>query len=279
MAETATKAENEHNYVFAIPDDVQKRLGKGKYVDLQEAIQLPLFSDLTRIIPNHLARSPLFAPIKRGKRTIYDREQLASREDVEILYTGKQLDMADQDVFLQSLELFNGKNLTDREISVNRADMLRAINRDTGNQNYKWLEEVMHRLKTGTLTITSKRYKTELSLIDEWTRDEETGQYKISINPKIKVLFSNNEYGYINWPKRMAITNKVDLTKWLQTYISAYQKGAQRHRFDTIKTLCGAKSRINDFREDIGEALKELQRVKIIVSYSVDKVGFDVVVK
>lgn len=282
MTKVATQKNDEsssksNESTFSIPEDVQKRLGKHDHS--QEAIQLPLWPELTRIMPNHLARSPLFAPTKRGKRTIYDREKLASREDVEMYYTGKQLDMADQDVFFQSLQLFSGKDLTDRYITVNRADMLRSIKRDTGNSNYKWLEEVMHRLKTGTLTIITKRYKTELSLIDEWTKDEETGQFKIGVNPKIKMLFSNNEFGYINWPNRMAIEKKVDLAKWLQSYISAHQKGAQRHRFDTIKKLCGLKARINDFRVDVEEALKELVRVGEISSLQIDKIGFDLIRK
>ena len=269
--EKDSKATPEDTYT--VPEDVQKRLRNHDYS--RKEIQLPLYPELTRILPNHIARTPLFAPIKRGKRTIYDREKLASRDDVEIHYSGKQLDMADQDVFLQTLELFRDKDVNDRNITVNRASLLKAINRATGKQNYKWLEEVMHRLKTGTLTITTKRYKTELSLIDEWMRDEETGQFMIAVNPKIKMLFSNNEFGYINWPKRMAIEKKIGLAKWLQSYISASNKGPQRHKFTTIKNLCGSKARINDFRVDAEEALKELVRVGEISNLSIDKIGFD----
>lgn len=289
MAKAPTKTATD--FSFAIPEDVKKRLKDYKYESPQdEAIQLPLWPDITRAMPNHIARSQLFAPIQRGSRKVYDREKLASREDVEIFYTGKQLDMADQDVFFQVLELFKHKDLNERYIAVLRSDILKAIGKykdnnssgrksKTGGSEYVWLEEVMHRLKTGTLTIITKRYKTELSLVDEWTRDESEDLFKIAINPKIKVLFSNNEFGFVNWNHRMAIENKIDLSKWLQTYIASHGKEPQRHRFDTIKKLTGAKTRINDYREDVEEALKELQRVKDIVKYSVDKVGFDIVIK
>ena len=56
----------------------------------QDRQQLPLWPDLERAIPNHLARSSLFAPISRGARKTHDRAEIASREDVKIMFTGKQ---------------------------------------------------------------------------------------------------------------------------------------------------------------------------------------------
>ena len=267
-------------YEELIPDDVKEKIKKGELLEVVKAVQLPLWPELTRIIPNHIARSSLFAPIKKGPRKIHDRELIASRDDVVICYTGKQLDMADQDVFLQALELYRYTELAQRETTVNRADFLRSISKDKiGDSQYKWLDEAMHRLKTGTVTITAKKYKVELSLIDEWERDGEIDQMQLSINPKIKTLFTNNEFGYINWPHRMAIENRKDLSKWLQSYFSAHQKGPQRHTYKTIKKLSGLKTRINDLIKDINEALNELVRVQEISGLKMDKVGFDFIKK
>ena len=44
----------------------------------QDQKQLPLWPDLERAIPNHLARSSLFAPISRGARKTHDRAEIAS---------------------------------------------------------------------------------------------------------------------------------------------------------------------------------------------------------
>ncbi len=257
---------------FALPVEVKERIGKTKQekLDAAAAGQLPLWPDLARAIPNHLARSPLFAPIRRGARKVHDRQLLPSREDVTISYTGKQLDMADQDVFLQILHLFRGKKIPEEGLSIPRTDILMKIgkgNRSIGKADYLWLNEVMHRLKTGVISVTAKNSSkaTELSLIDEWSRDELTNKYIIRIAPKIQALFDNHEYAYINWPHRFALEKKIDLAKWLQTYISAQGKGSQTHRFDTIKSLCGAATRLNDFAKDVVEAFTELERVGEIV--------------
>ncbi len=44
-----------------------------------ERRQLPLWPDLERAIPNHLARSSLFAPIAPGRRKQHDRAEIAKR--------------------------------------------------------------------------------------------------------------------------------------------------------------------------------------------------------
>lgn len=228
--------------------------------------QLPLWPELARAMPNHIARSQLFAPIKRGSRKSYFKEQLASREDVVICYTGKQLDMADQDVFLQALQLFRGRSVLERSVVVNRAEFLKSIGKSTGKSDYVWLDDSMHRLKTGTLSCQTKKKKIEMSLVTEWARDDETGEIRIEMSPNLRAFFESNEYGYVNWPHRMAIEKKVDLAKWLQTYFSAHGKGAQKHRIETIKHLCGSATRINDFVDDVEEALEELVRVKEIAN-------------
>jgi len=46
------------------------------------------WSEEDRAIPNAIARSALFAPIRRGRRPLYDETLIASRADVEIAIPG-----------------------------------------------------------------------------------------------------------------------------------------------------------------------------------------------
>lgn len=80
-----------------------RNAGKPKRPDDSKRYQLPLWNELERAIPNHLARSSLFAPIASGRRKQHDRTEIASRSDVKIMFSGKQLDMADCDVFMHAL--------------------------------------------------------------------------------------------------------------------------------------------------------------------------------
>lgn len=263
-----------------VPEDVRAKMEKGELLEPKLPVQLPLWPETARIIPNHIARSALFAPIRRGARKSFENERLPSRSDVAIHYIGKQLDMADQDVFLQVLELFKYMaDITDKGIIVNRADLLRAIGKSTGNSDYKWLEESMLRLSAGILKIETKQYRAFFQLISSYAYNKETKECKITLHPEIKKLFSNEEFGYINWNHSRAIKSKVDLAKWLQTYISAHQKGEQIHRIDTIHQLCGSGTRINDFRNDIKEALSELVRVEEITRLKLTKDNFSFIKK
>lgn len=88
--------------------------------------QLPLWPDMERAIPNHLARSSLFSPIAPGRRKQHDRSEIASREDVKILFTGKQHDMADCDVFMQALYEAHRAPLGERVV-IKRGAFLKAI--------------------------------------------------------------------------------------------------------------------------------------------------------
>ena len=61
---------------------------------------LPGLEDFMRAMPNHIARSSLFAPVARGRRRLHDGTVLESRADAEIRYSGRQLDEAQADVWM-----------------------------------------------------------------------------------------------------------------------------------------------------------------------------------
>lgn len=265
------KKQQQNPYVDYIPAEIKTRMDNGEIIELKEPVQLPLWPETARIIPNHIARCALFVPIQRGARKSYSNELLPSRSDAVIHYDGKQLDMADQDVFLQMLEYFKNLDLDEEFIIVKRSDLLKSIGKTTGKNDYKWLDESMLRLRGGLLTIETKQYKVILNMLSYYAYNKETKECKVGLHKEIKTLFSNKEFGYINWNHRRAIKNKVNLSKWLQTYISAHQKGEQNHRIDTIHKLCGSNTRINDFRGDVEEALKELVRVGEIIRLKVTK--------
>lgn len=224
--------------------------------------QLPLWPELERAIPNVLSRSSLFSPIARGRRAYHDRVKISSRDDVAIFYSGKQLDMADSDVFLQALEVAKETPLG-QPVKVNRANFLREIGRpERGSSAYNWLNESMARITGGTVIIESKRYKANLHLIDAWTLDEEIGEYTLRINPEMLKLFSNREFGYINWQRRLQIKSNVDLTKWMQDYIVSNERGEQRTSLELLRQWCGMEHRrIDHFQSAMESTLQELQRI------------------
>jgi len=228
-------------------------------------LKLPFWSELERAIPNMIARSALFAPIARGRRRVHEKVEIAGRSDFKILYSGKQLDMADCDVFLQALAMAKKVPLG-QTVVVNRAAFLRSIGRKDGKSDYQWLEDSMYRLKFNAVTFTSNRLRVQLSLIDYWGIYNDTGAFGFVVNPKMVALFSNREYSLIDWQKRLAITRHVDLAKWMQNYIASHERGEHRIGLALLREWSGYSGRLRDFRVAMQGVLGELKRLEIIVA-------------
>ena len=218
-------------------------------------------------MPNHLARSCLFSALKPGRRKMHDKAQLASRDDVEILFSGKQFDMADNDVLLQAFRVAQCFP-TGYDVIFKRAAFLREIGRCTGKNDYMWLEESMDRLATGTLFIKTKHYKAVLHLIDAYGRSDTTGEYWLRIDPEVPKLFSRNEYGFIDLEARRRIGRGQDLAKWLQNYVGSHEAG-KPHTVAAhfLKTWSGTEGRLRDFlTRGLPRALAELKRVGVVLN-------------
>ncbi len=237
-------------------DPIGKNLAVGNVVDFQAH-----WNEEERAIPNAIARSSLFAPIRRGRRVLYDEVLVASRRDVSIRYAGHQLDMADQDVWLILVELAKNYPIGKR-IEVSRYEILKALGRNTGKSAYVWLHGAIKRLIKGTVFIKAKRYQAGLHLIESFELDEKTGKYFMRLNPELVKLYSKSEYALIDWGRRQALKKHVDLAKWLQSYVASHKHG-EEHRIglERLKEWSGAKSEMWDFKQDLLIALAELKRL------------------
>lgn len=233
--------------------------------------QLPPFpGEDVSVLPNCLARTPLFAPIRPGRRLMHDRVILPSPEGVEVMFTGKQLDMADQDVFMLALKWARGTDVN-TSIRCNRAEFLKALGWEPskmtgafGKSAYSWLDESFDRLTSAKLTIETARYKARLVLVSSWVEDTKTGAWEFTLDGKILALFQTNEFSFIDLAKRRRITTRIDMAKWLQSYAASHKRGCHRISIDKLKEWCGYSSPTRKFREAIRDALKELERVEIL---------------
>lgn len=238
--------------------------------------QLPLWPEFERAIPNHLARSSLFAPIGRGARKQHDRSEIASRSDVRILYTGKQLDMADCDVFMQALAEAQRQPLGDK-VYIKGGTFLKAIGRSQGKSDYLWLHESLRRLFLSAIEVEAKKYKiggspksSALHLVAGFQHDPEQDAYFLVFDPRILALFSNREFALIDWTKRRHIEKRVDMAKWLQNYVATHEAGLHRIGVKLLKTWMDYSSPPNKYLTALGEALSELERLGIIAGARIE---------
>lgn len=238
--------------------------GLGKKIADQPK-QLPLWDDLQRAMPNVIARSSLFAPIKRGKRPFLRDAPISSRSDVAILYSGEQLDMADCDVFLQALDMAK-KSALGEPIRFNRGRFLKAINKSTGKNDYEWLNTAIKRLQGAVVEIIPKAGPSySFSLLGKKKYDPDQEEYFIAVDPDIVKAFTGSQYGLIDWEARLSLAHQVDLAKWLQGYLASHAKGVHRVAISSIQEWSGrVSSRPDHFRTALLQAAEELLRVGAI---------------
>ena len=257
---------------------------QSKSLKSPQKLFLPGLEEFMRSIPNHIARSSLFAPVGKGSRSRKSKATfkdaiLFSRADAVIKFWGEQLDEAQADVWLQALHEAI-KRPFGEEIIIKRAEFLRAIGRHTGGDEYRWLNQTMQSLTFAMLVIeVTKNGKPKfavgknsaLHLIESFSYDDVTECYRYRIDPRWKIMYSNYEYSFINWEKRLQLRH--DMAKSLQRIIATSDQSLQRHALDFeengppgLKKILQYSGRMRDFRIALRRAMDELERVGIIAA-------------
>src|SRR5262249_7233987 len=129
-----------------------------------KVIQLPLWPEPKRAVPNDILRSALFAAIQGKGRTYVKQRLVASYDGVQIRYTGEQLDQSDLDVWEQALHLARQHPL-DTVCHFAAHAFLKVLKRSTGKKDYEWLHSVFLRLQTCAVEIYRRKQIYSRSLV------------------------------------------------------------------------------------------------------------------
>ena len=263
----------------------KQRGAAGREVTEQKAAEtprqmfLPGMDEFMRAMPNHIARSSLFAPVARGRRKMHDGSILPSRGDAEIRFSGKQLDEAQADVWMQAMKEAQRQPLGEA-VTINRAEFLREIGRAESGQNYKWLHRTMQDLSFAMLVIevTKADGKPKLSigktrvlhLIAGFDYDEDSETYSLTIDPRWHAMYGNREFALIDWGKRREFGRNQDMAKTLQRLLATSSNPVQRYALDWVKEKMEYSGRVRDFRGALTRACAELERLEIITAHKIE---------
>ena len=250
-----------------------------KAAETSRQMFLPGMDEFMRAMPNHIARSSLFAPVARGRRKLHDGTILQSRGDAEIRFSGKQLDEAQADVWMQAMKEAERQPLG-TPVVINRTDFLRAIGRTKGGENYKWLHRTMQDLAFAMLVIevTKADGKPKLSigktralhLIAGFDYDEASEEYTLTIDPRWHAMYGNREFALIDWEKRREFGRNQDMAKTLQRLVATSSNPVQRYALDWLKGKMEYGGRMRDFRDALTRACTELERLEIITAHKIE---------
>ena len=202
-----------------------------------QVLQLEWWDDSKHAGPNALFRSALFPALNyKQPRRYLDRERVFAVAGVEVIFTGKQFDQSDLDVYLELLHLAQPFPLG-TSVRFAAHALLKAIGRSTGNANHKWLHEVLIRLCAGVVEVTDHTKRYFGHLVEGGMKDELTSHYDISLNPKLAVLFGFGMWATLDRTQRHAL-GRNGVAKALHAYYSTHA-GAGPHRFETLAGIAG----------------------------------------
>ncbi len=238
-----------------------------------------------RALQSDLAASSLYVPRhnRSGDRPMLDTSVLVSQSNVEITYTGAQLDEDDVDVVMAlMLEHQLRGVLVGDWLTITTRDLLARIGRERqeGSQtanghDYHTLKESMNYLYSAALRIETfapghaKNAKGKLHpsrIVKDYRHDKQTGVWHVQVDPQYAAMHAGNRYSLIDWNIRLAIPGDDQLTRALQRVVATTSDRIYRRKVSELQRLFARdKTRPRDFETALqrsADVLRNLGHVK-----------------
>ena len=218
----------------------------------KNVVQLPLWPEPVRAVPNGFLRSALFGAIRKGRRRFVKGEQLAALDGIEIHYTGERLDQGDLDVYESVLHAVRLQELGS-QCRVTSYALLKLMGKTDTGKNRATLLTRIERLRANAIRMKQGRYSFIGGLVDEAYKDEETQEWVIVLNPKLRALYGADQFTQIEWTVRHELDGKP-LAQWLHGFYASHAKPFPL-KVETLLRLCGSESELRRYRQTLGDAL------------------------
>lgn len=205
----------------------------------KEVVQLPLWPEPVRAVPNGFLRSALFGAIAKGRRRYINGEQIAAVDGIEVRYKGESLDQGDLDVWESVLHAVRLQELGS-QCHLTAYALLQLMGKTDTGKNRATLQDRVERLVANALTIKQGRYTYIGNLIAGAVKDEETQEWIIEIDPKLRPMFADDQFTQIEWVVRRALDGQP-LAQWLHGFYASHAKPYPM-RVETLLELSGSEN-------------------------------------
>lgn len=202
-------------------------------------VSLPLWPEPVRAVPNGFLRSALFGAIRKGRRRFVKGEQLAALDGIEIHYTGECLDQGDLDVYESVLHAVRLQELGS-QCRVTSYALLKLMGKTDTGKNRATLLTRIERLRANAIRMKQGRYSFIGGLVDEAYKDEETQEWVIVLNPKLRALYGADQFTQIEWAVRHELDGQ-QLAQWLHGFYASHAKPFPM-KVETLLNLSGGEN-------------------------------------
>ena len=205
----------------------------------KNVVQLPPWPEPVRAVPNGFLRSALFGAIAKGRRRYIDGEQLAALDGIEIRYTGQRLDQGDLDVWESVLHAVRLQELGS-QCRLTSYALLKLMGKTDTGKNRATLNKRITRLVASALTVKQGRYSYIGSLIAGAAKDEDTQEWVIELDPRLRPLFAADQFTQIEWAVRHELDGQ-QLAQWLHGFYATHAKPFPM-KVETLLNLSGGEN-------------------------------------
>jgi hypothetical protein len=200
-------------------------------------VQLPLWPEPVRAVPNGILRSALFGAVAKGQRRYMDGEQVPALEGIDIRYTGQRLDQGDLDVWESVLHVTRLQNMGE-QCRFTAYSLLKLMGKTDSGANRENLHKRLIRLKANAVEIHQGRYSYAGSLIDDVYRDKHTHEYVLTLNAKLRPLFAADQFTQLQWAVRQDLHGQ-QIAQWLHGFYASHAAPFPV-KVETLLKLCGS---------------------------------------
>ena len=290
LSTVSTNCRNDHEGAVYLLNQVlekvrnETRAEKARQLDLfDQGLMYPTGQD-TAMAANDILRGSLFGPVKRGTRKLVQGlTVLKWGKDIEMTYSGAQLDQADLDTLLALGRMIqtNGANIDNTirkgkdgftRVTCSSRSLLDDMGRATGGNSMKWLYSSLDRLG-GKIRLSRRNLRGQWRIIStpmvgSWGHDEDTRTLVINVNHDfIEIL--RGGHTIIDWQKRLSFST---FGKWLYGFVCTHEPGKTQYQ-TTRKLMTSYGShhgRCRDFlKRELRPALAALDQEGIIDTWAV----------
>ena len=215
----------------------------------KNVVQLPLWPEPVRAVPNGFLRSALFGAIAKGRRRYINGEDLAAVDGVTIRYKGERLDQGDLDVWESVLHAVRLQELGS-QCRVTSYALLKLMGKTDTGKNRATLHERITRLRANAVEVRQGRYCYIGGLIAGAAKDEETQEWVIELDAKLRPLFAADQFTQVEWAVRHELSGKP-MAQWLHGFYASHAKPFPL-KIETLHRLCGSEAkRMTDYKVDL----------------------------
>jgi hypothetical protein len=159
-------------------------------------------------------------------------------DGIEIRYTGQRLDQGDLDVWESLLHAVRLQGLGS-QCRLTSYALLKLMGKTDTGKNRAILQNRIERLVASALTIKQGRYTYIGSLIRFAAKDENTQEWVIELDPRLRPLFAADQFTQVQWAVRQALNGKP-LAQWLHGFYASHAKPYPM-RMETLLKLAGSE--------------------------------------